>query len=86
MHKLHWRKAERNTTVLDSVWATLLERPRAEKAVMTRDPDHAHIKICYYTVYRDYQLHNVSFMTPRKLRDHKERILKDSDLTLLPVK
>ena len=38
---------------------------------------HAHIKICYYTVYKEFQLQNVSVMTPRQLRDHKEAILKE---------
>ena len=37
----------------------------------------AHIKIRYYTAYKDYELHNVSLMIPRQLWDHKERVLKE---------
>ena len=47
---------------------------------------HAHIKIHYYTVYRDYQLCSVSFMTPRKLQDHKREYWRNSDPLLLLVK
>ena len=38
---------------------------------------NAHIKIRYYTVYKEYQLHNVSGMTSRQLRDHKEKVLQE---------
>lgn len=37
----------------------------------------AHIKIRYYTVYRKYQLNNVSSMASRELRDYRERTLKE---------
>ena len=37
----------------------------------------AHIKIRYYTVYRKFQLNNVSSMASRELRDYKERTLQE---------